>query len=158
MLEAHARLARALQAAQYAQHDAAQGARNTPLFTQEGPAYYQQALAHNRRFALPPTPGPRPYQTELPAPLEVLFRAWVATNHVPFDPSARLADYDMRGYWQQTRGQGWKPGQHFPDTFKTPYDASFSHESKYATRNNPFVWQDDALIDRRTGQIVFQAR
>lgn len=84
-----------------------------------------------------------------------MFQKWVASNRVPFDPHAKISDYDMRGYWKQTGGSNWRPGQHFPDTFKTPYDTTFSRESKYATPNNPYMWLGNKLIDSRSGRVVF---
>lgn len=120
-------------------------------FTSEGPAFYAKAFARNRPFA---TPGP--YSTPLHPSQEAAFNAWVAKNQVPWDPSAKRSDYDMAGYWLATGGAGWKPGDHFPDTFKTPYDTSFSNQSKYATKDNPFVWRGDTLIDGRTGRVVFK--
>lgn len=74
---------------------------------------------------------------------------------IPFDVNARVVDYDMRGYWRANRTATHQLGQHFPDTYKTPYDTTFSRESKYATRDNPFEWKGDELIDLRTGAIVF---
>lgn len=132
---------------------------NTPLFTQEGPKWYHAAYKHNRPFA---TDGPShwgwPYQTGLTRHLSDLFNQWVRDKKVPFDPSAKIVDYDMRGYWRKTRGRGWGGhGQHFTDEFKTPYDTTFSHESRYATRNNPFFWHGKRLIDERNQQVVFAA-
>ncbi len=125
-------------------------ASRTPRFTSEGPQFYKQAYRQNASFA-----KPGPYQTNLAPAREQAFRRWLASQHVPFDPTAKSVDYDMRGFYQATAGQPHRQGQHFPDTFKTPYDTTFSRESKYATGNNPFVWRGDELIDRRTGQVVF---
>lgn len=122
----------------------------TPTFTSEGPQLYQQAYAQNKQFA-----KPGPYQTKLAGPAEALFRAWVAKNQIPFDPTAKVADYDMRGYYQATGGTQHKPGSHFPDTYKTPYGTSFSAESRYAQPNTPLVWSGNNLIDKRSGQVVF---
>lgn len=125
-----------------------------PLFTDEGPEHYGEAFAHNRPFA---TEGP--YQTMLPPEQEEQFRQWVAKNKVPFDPEEDPTDYDMRGYWQaQQAGEAepWTgPGSHFPDTFKTPYDTTFSGESMYAKPETPFEWQGDNLIDTRDGSVIF---
>lgn len=120
----------------------------SPLFSGEGPQYYSDAYRHNRPFA---TAGP--YQTALDPNRERAFRGWVQANQVPFDPNAPVVDYDMRGFWQDTGG-AWKGG-HFPDTYKTPFDTTFSKESKYATPNCPFVWQGDNLVDLRNGQLIF---
>jgi hypothetical protein len=124
-----------------------------PLFSAEGPQFYAAAFKHNRPFA-----KPGPYTTHLSDHEEAAFRRWVSRNSVPFDPNARLSDYDMRGFFKaMLRGAvpQWRRGSHFPDTWKTPYDTSFSHESKYATVDNPFYWVGNKLIDKRTGQTVF---
>lgn len=119
-----------------------------PLFSDEGPQYYAAAYGHNQPFA-----RPGPYQTRLSPAEEQAFRVWVRSNAVPFDPDAQIADYDMRGFWKDTGGK-WSGG-HFPDTYKTPYDTTFSRESKYATPNCPFVWQGDNLVDTRNNQLIF---
>jgi hypothetical protein len=122
----------------------------TPLFTAEGPQLYQQAYAQNKTYA-----KPGPYQTKLAPAAEAAFRAWLAQSHVPFDPNARTVDYDMRGYYQATGGPPHQAGQHFPDTYKTPYDTTFSGESRYAKPNTPLVWVGNKLVNRSTGQVVF---
>jgi hypothetical protein len=125
------------------------------VFNSEGPQYYDQAYQQNAPFA---TPGP--YQTQLPAQQETDFRGWLKNNNVPFDPNADKVDYDMRGYYQAMRGgkEKARQGGHFTDKYKTPYDTTFSAESKYATPDNPFVWKNDkTLIDKRTGAVVFSA-
>lgn len=124
--------------------------KRTPVFTSEGPRLYKAAYQHNEQFA-----KPGPYQTKLSPKEEQQFRGWVAKHGVPFNPDAKRADYDMRGYWKATAGRGWGKGQHFPDTFKTPFDTTFSRESKYATKDNPFVWRGENLVDRRNGRLVF---
>ena len=43
------------------------------------------------------------YNTELPLSDEFEFRNWLKDNRVPFDPEAKVSDYDMRGYWQGMR-------------------------------------------------------
>jgi hypothetical protein len=121
-----------------------------PLFPGEGPQYYGAAYAHNRPFA---TGGP--YQTTLPADKEQQFRQWVVTNRVPFNPDENPTDYDMRGFWRETGAAGWHPGSHFPDLYKTPYDTTFSNQSKYATANCPFAWHGDNLIDERDNTLIY---
>lgn len=129
-----------------------------PLFSEEGPDFYDAAYAHNAMFA---TSGP--YQTPLSTKDEAAFRAWVAKWDIPFDPKARTVDYDMRGFWKAQPGHSASApphgdGDHFPDTWKTPYDTSFSAESMYATSDCPFVWQGNALVDTRTDTLVFGSR
>jgi hypothetical protein len=124
------------------------------LFHQEGPQFYGAAYQHNAAFARPSTTD---YQTPLYGQQEQQFRQWVTHNNIPFDPNARRVDYDMRGYWlsQQHGGQGRAANGHFPDTYKTPYDTTFSGESRYAKPGTPFVWQGNTLVDTRTGQRIF---
>lgn len=126
----------------------------SPMFTTEGPDFYQQAYSNNAPFAVGGS-----YTTTLSSEDEQKFRQWVRSNNVPFDPDAKLSDYDMRGFWQATQKgntQPWAGGKtHFPDTYKTPYDTTFSAESKYATKDNPFMWVGDRLIDTRDGRVIF---
>lgn len=124
--------------------------RTGPVFTGEGPQHYAAAFRHNRPFA-----KSGPYQTRLNVSQENAFRAWVKQHNVPFDVHAKTVDYDMRGYFKASGGRAWRSGQHFPDTFKTPYDTTFSRESKYATKDNPLAWHGGTLINRKTGQVVF---
>jgi hypothetical protein len=123
-----------------------------PLFNDEGPSYYAAAYKHNAPFA-----KPGPYQTPLSPTQEAAFRHWLAQNKVQFDPNATLTDYDMRGFWLSGMRSGREPGGQvgYPDTYKTPYDTTFSGESKYATPNCPFKWVGDNLIDQRNGQLIF---
>jgi hypothetical protein len=136
-----------------------------PLYNQEGPDFYASAYLHNSGFteANPYAGNPSskgPYQTPLTSGQETTFESWVAHYTVPFDPTAAIVDYDMRGYWLANGGTGTTPvyttGTHFPDTWKTPYDTSFSNESQYATGSCPFEWNDsNQLIDTKTGLLVF---
>lgn len=114
-----------------------------PLFTTEGD--YTAAAAHNAPFA-----KPGPYQTPLTPAQKQAFEAWVSRYRVPVTP-----DYDMPGYFLASGGNPHSSGAHFPDTFKTPLDTSFSDESKYAKPDTPFVWHGDTLVDARTGQKIF---
>lgn len=115
-------------------------------------------LARNAQFA-----KPGPYQTQLSPAETAKFNTWVVANKVNFDPNEQNADYDMRGYWKDIASKGDNQtavnsvdGQiHFPDTYKTPYGASFSAESKYATPDNPFKWSGENLVDQRSGQTVY---
>lgn len=132
-----------------------------PLFTEEGPKWYSAAYAHNSAFSHPNLKGM--YNTELEVTDEEDFQHWVIENQVPFDLSADLWDYDMRWYWlDNVKGTGVGfGGGHFPDTYKTPFDTSFSAESRYATPNCPFEWMvwnnKDILVDMRDGQIIFDS-
>lgn len=125
-----------------------------PLFSHEGPDLYAKAFQHNRPFA-----KAGPYQTVLSAAQESQFRLWCKRWSIAFDPNAKIVDYDMRGFWLANHGTAVNPphrkGAHFTDEFKTPYDTTFSKESIYATKTNPFTWDGDNLIDTRTGQVIF---
>jgi hypothetical protein len=123
-----------------------------PIFNTEGPQLYQQAFQRNAQFA-----HPGPYHTALNPQEEQQFRQWVAQRKVPFDPNEKISDYDMRGFWKEQKDAAmkWQPGHHFPDTYKTPYDTTFSAESKYAKPGTPFVWKGDNLVDKRTGTVIF---
>lgn len=136
-----------------------------PLFTSEGPDFYDAAYRHNSPFA---TGGP--YQTVLSGPDEATFRLWADyVNAIAGGPLIKPDlwpnDYDDRGYWVAQPGHDashptYAVGQHGPDTWKTPYDTSFSKQSQYATATCPFDWVTDRkwgdlLLDFRNGQIVF---
>lgn len=124
---------------------------NTPVFTQEGPPVYAKATQRNQQFAKPGSE-----LTKLTDPQEAAFRQWVAQHNVPFDPNEATPDYDMRGYWLANPNATHAQGQHFPDTYKTVRDSTFSDQSKYALPGTPFVWQGNKLVDKRTGQLVFK--
>lgn len=130
-------------------------ATGNPIFNQEGPQFAQRAYQHNAPFA---TKGS--YKTQLSPDQESAFRQWVILNHVPTDPDNPTSDYDMRGYWlamSQGKTEPWKgQGSHFPDTYKTPYDTTFSAESQYAKPGAPFVWEGDQLADTRNNSVVFR--
>lgn len=122
------------------------------IFTNEGPAFYDAALVHNQPFAT----HQAPWQTSLSGEDETAFKAWVKAKSVPFDVEATRVDYDMRGFWLAVIKPGGKwEGGHFPDTWKTPYDTSFSNQSRYAKGGTPFKWYGEVLVDFRSGQVVF---
>lgn len=124
------------------------------VFHTEGPQFYGEAYAQNSPYA---TPGP--YRTRLNPHQERRFRQWVQSEGVPFNPRARVTDYDMRGYWLARSRRGlpvdYQKGAHFPDKWKTPYGTTFSSESMYATPNNPFVWRGEQLVNKLTGEVVY---
>ena len=118
-------------------------ALQTPLFTEEG--NYAAAYRHNAAFA-----KTGPWTTPLTPQQRAAFSAWVKKYNVPVTP-----DYDMQGYFLSSGGAPHTAGAHFPDTFKTPYDTTFSGESKYAKPGTPFVWRGNRLVDARSGQVIF---
>lgn len=113
-----------------------------PLFPHEGA--YHQAFKHNARWAVP-----GPWHTQLHHHEERRFRRWVQRYKIPV-----TKDYDMRGYFRASGGAPHTPGTHFPDTYKTPYDTTFSNQSRYAKPGTPFVWKGNKLINRRTGNFI----
>lgn len=103
--------------------------------------------------------SPGPWFTPLDATQQKDFTDWVRANKIPYDLSVPtdLQDYDMQGYYLAMK-QGDPRAQqsannHFPDVWKTPYHASFSNQSRYATPNAP-SWFGDHLVDEH-GRIVF---
>lgn len=138
-------------------------------FSDEGPQYYGLAYARNRPMA-----KPGPYFTKLTPQEETQFRQWLKTTGNPskFDPDAKIADYDMRGYWKEVASKGKNLSGintsdmrlHFPDTYKTPYDTTFSGESRYALPNLPTKWVDsgipgkERLINTKTGEVLYQKK
>src|SRR5882672_877243 len=127
-----------------------------PIFTAEGPKYYDAALRHNQAWAVAGS-----WVTALTLVQEANFKSWVVYFNIPFDVNASIVDYDMRGYWLANGGTAVLPvhaaGDHFPDTYKTPYDTTFSGESQYAKPGTPFKWHGNQLIDDRDGTIIFDA-
>lgn len=115
----------------------------------------------NAQWAMPAPSGG--YMTSLPPDQEAQFKAWVAQNKVPFDPS-RVADYDMRGFWQAQSQPGLataiNPNDnmlHFPDRFKTPYHQSFSAESQWALPGAP-NWNNQDQLVLPNGRVIFDER
>lgn len=108
-----------------------------------------------------------PYLTQLTSNEQPKYEAWLNSigrgtdsGYGPY--SGPNAIYDMPGYWRDVASQGQNrtavnPADeklHFPDTYKTPYEPGFSAESKYATKDNPYKWYGETLIDERTGQRI----
>jgi hypothetical protein len=120
----------------------------------------EQNLARNQAFA-----KPGPYVTQLPPVQEQQFQQWVKANGINFQEADK--SYDMRGFWlamQQNNPLAQSavdPNDkqiHYPDTYKTPYAATFSNESQYALPTAPrwngdqYVSADGTLIyDDKTG-------
>lgn len=106
------------------------------------------------------------YNTQLAPDEEQQFQGWLKQNNVPFDASAPVTDYDMRGFYR-----GLKSGNpiaasaidpndsrmHYPDFWKTPLHETFSNESQWATPDAP-AWNDqDQLVDKN-GRVIFDDR
>lgn len=89
--------------------------------------------------------------TTLPPAQEQAFQQWIARNKTApgianyDDPSSR---YDMRGFFadEAARAQ-WKPGDHFPDTYKQHGHPTFSQESRYSSGpSDGGMWNGDNFI------------
>jgi hypothetical protein len=100
--------------------------------------------------------------TKLDPATEKAFQEWVQKNKIPSttdsgkpDPTFAAADntYDMRGYFMAWKHGKVKPDGTFPETWKTPSNASFSGESQYALPTAP-KWKGNQLIDSK-GNVVF---
>lgn len=99
----------------------------------------EQNLARNKAWA-----KPGPYNTSLPPQQEQQFQGWVKNNNVNWNNDDQ--SYDMRGFWKAQQAgdprakSSIDPNDgrlHFPDLWKTPYEATFSNESMYAQPNAP---------------------
>lgn len=125
----------------------------------EGILSYGDAYARNKAWAKPSADG---YATTLSPPQEKAFRGWIAQNNVPFDPNATVSDYDMRGFYKALIAgdprakSAVDPNDgriHYPDYWKTPYDATFSNQSQWATREAPH-WDGNKLVSNN-GVVLF---
>lgn len=106
------------------------------------------------------------FNTQLPPLQEMQFQKWVGDNKVPFDPNARVQDYDMRGFYQALQ-QGHPRAvsavnpndsqMHYPDYWKTPYHESFSGESQWAGPVAP-KWNDKDQLVAPDGRILYDER
>jgi hypothetical protein len=94
---------------------------------------------------------------------EPAFRAWIAANHVPFNPDAPSSDYDMRGFWQKFQAgdpratSAVDPNDnrlHYPDFWKTPSHETFSADSQWAPPTAP-QWIDKNRLASPSGRILF---
>lgn len=137
-------------------------AQAQPYYGSEGGEYTpQQIYARNQAWV---KPGASNYQTQLQPQEEQKFRTWVADNKVPFDPTQAQPDYDMRGFWKalqsgDPRAKGAvdpNDGQmHYPDTWKTPYDLTFSKQSQYANPATAPDWNDKNELVAPGGQVIW---
>ena len=122
----------------------------------------QKVYARNMAYA---NPQWQQQLAQLSPEQEAAFLQWVQSKNVPFDPTDKTSDYDMRGFYLglmsgDTKAQsGVNPvtqSLHYPDYYKTPYHESFSAESQWATEGAP-TWQDDKLVNS-SGEVIFQDR
>lgn len=106
------------------------------------------------------------YTTKLNPQSEARFRAWVAANKVPFNPSSAINDYDMRGFWLALQSKDpaavsainpYDKQTHYPDRWKTPYHETFSAESQWAKPGAP-TWNKEDQLVMPSGVIIFDSR
>lgn len=126
-----------------------------PLFKGEG--HPQGAFKHNRKWAVE-----GPYQTALGPRKEQRFRDWAKRFEAKQGVKVNR-EYDYRGWWKNAsaaeRHRAISQGGHFTDTYKTPYDTSFSNQSKYAKPGTPLVWCRNAngkniLVNKNNGRLI----
>ena len=115
---------------------------------------------------LPDYAKPGNYNTELGA-MEPQFQQWIKQNDIPFDVSAPVSDYDMRGFYKALQEghpeakEAINPNDgkiHFPDYWKTPYHESFSNESQWADSQKAPHWNSKDQLVTPDGKIVFDER
>lgn len=118
-----------------------------PLFAHEG--NYKAAYKHNKKWA-----KPGPYLTPITSIANKRkYHKWI-THIKKTHGITSTKDYDYRGYWKAS-GHGKKyKGGHFPDKFKTPYDTTFSNESKYAKKGTPYKWRGNKLVNTKNGKVI----
>lgn len=113
------------------------------------------------------SPGAHVYSTPLSTDQELAFRRWAQQNKVPFDPDAKIADYDMRGFWKALQAKDPRavsavdPNDqrlHYPDYWKTPYHETFSAESQWADPHRAPHWTDDDKLVTPDGRVIFDDR
>jgi hypothetical protein len=135
---------------------APRSAKRKPVFRGEG--HPQAAFKHNAPWAVK-----GPYQTNLGAK-EPHFQNW-SQRYENRQGIKVNKEYDYRGWWlhasPQERNAAIRQGGHFTDTYKTPYDTSFSNESQYAKPGTPFVWRTNKkgrgiLVNRKNGKLILR--
>jgi hypothetical protein len=103
------------------------------------------------------------YATLLNPETEAKFRQWLAANKIPFNPDAKVADYDMRGFWKALQLGDSRaisaidPNDnklHYPDYWKTPYHETFSAESQWAAPGAP-TWNAKDQLVTPDGKVLF---
>lgn len=106
--------------------------------------------------------GASGFNTALPMADELAFRGWLQQNKVPFDPEAKVTDYDMRGFFKALQGgdpaaqsavNQYDNQLHYPDKWKTPYHESFSNESQWANERAP-RWGDGDILADSSGRVI----
>lgn len=112
-------------------------------------------------------PGEHIYNTELPPEQEKAFLSWVKSGKVPFDPKAKVSDYDMRGFWKALQAEDPRavtainPNDkkvHWPDYWKTPYHETFSAESQWADPEKAPRWNEQDQLVLPSGKVLLDER
>ena len=111
-------------------------------------------------------PGDHSYNTDL-GQGEPAFQAWVKQNNIPFDVSAPISDYDMRGFFKalQTGNPLAKSAVnpndqqlHYPDYWKTPYHETFSAESQWADPTKAPRWNEKDQLVMPDGTVIYDEK
>ena len=112
-------------------------------------------------------PGEHSYNTPLAPAEELHFRKWLTDNDVPFNPDAKVTDYDMRGFWKALQSGDQRAASavdtndnrlHYPDYWKTPYHETFSGESQWANPEKAPHWNDKDQLVTPEGEVIFDDR
>lgn len=123
-----------------------------------------QIFARNAPFV---KPGANNFQTTLAPAQEQDFLKWIAANKVPFDPTQKNPDYDMRGFYQALMAgnplakSAVDPNDgrlHFPDHWKTPYDLTFSAQSQWANPQTAPDWNAKDQLVTKDGKVIYDDR
>lgn len=134
-----------------------------PYYGSEGSIYTPQMILARNQAWVNPQAGNN-YQTSLAPADEAKFRQWLSLNKIPFDPNQATPDYDMRGFWKGLQqGNPMAKGaidpndgqMHYPDYWKTPYDLTFSKQSKFANPQTAPDWNDNNELVSPSGQVVW---
>lgn len=70
------------------------------------------------------------YDTKLSPKKEAEYQTWVKEQSKKQGRSIESSDYDMRGFFNDSKSEKGDNG-HYPDTYKKPSHPTFSDESKY---------------------------
>lgn len=100
----------------------------------------------------------RPEITTLSPTEEQAYRTWLAANRTApgiANADSPAAHYDMRGFFADKQALAqWKPGEHFPDTYKQHGHPTFSVESKYsAGPNDGGSWNGDTFVPQTPAPV-----
>lgn len=132
-------------------------------FQQILPTGFDKVYQRNQPYVAKGAAG---FNTQLGPLQELQFQKWVGENKVPFDTSAKVSDYDMRGFYGALMGGHPKAAtavnpndnqMHYPDYWKTPYHETFSNESQWAGPVAP-QWNEQDQLVAPNGRILYDER